>query len=85
MVAAKLAQIEGFQARQLAQRYAPDKSDTTLPPYWKTARRERRRVRLRDAFAWFATLIIVGGIIGLAAQVLVGPALNGEKPFVARQ
>lgn len=82
---AKLAQLEGFQARQLAQRYAPDRTEPTLPAYWKSARRERRRVRLRDGVAWIATMIIIGGIMAVAAQVLVGPALNGEKPFVAQQ
>lgn len=80
-----MAQIEGQQARQLAQRYAPDRTGPALPDYWKTARRERRRVRLRDGVAWIATMIIVGGIMAVAAQVLLGPALNGEKPFIARQ
>ena len=79
------AQLEGKQARELAQRYAPDRTSPALPAYWKTARRERRRGRLREGFAWLATMIIVGIIIAGAAIVLVGPALRGEKPFIAQQ
>jgi hypothetical protein len=84
-VAENLAQLEGKEARELAQRYAPDRTAPALPAYWKSARRECWRGRLRDGIAWAATMIIVGGIIAAAAYVLVGPALRGEKPFVAQQ
>ena len=79
------AQLEGKQARELAQRYAPDRTGPTLPPYWKSARRERWQGRLRDGMAWIATVLVIGIIIAGAAIVLVGPALRGEKPFVAQQ
>lgn len=85
VVAERLAQLEGKQVREMAQRYAPDRMAPSLPPYWKSARRQRWRGRLRDGVAWMATMIIVGGIIAAAAGVLVGPALRGEKPFVAQQ
>lgn len=85
VIAERLAQIEGKQVREMAQRYAPDRTGPALPPYWKSARRERRRGRLRDAVAWIATVFIIGSIIAGAAIVLVGPALRGEKPFVAQQ
>jgi hypothetical protein len=79
------AQLEGKQARELAQRYAPDRTGPTLPAYWKSARRERWREGLRNLSAWVATIFVVGAIIAVAANVLVGPALRGERPFVARQ
>jgi hypothetical protein len=69
----------------MAQRYAPDRTGPALPAYWKRARRERWRGRFRDALAWTATVFIIGSIIAGAAIVLVGPALRGEKPFVAQQ
>lgn len=79
------AQLEGERARELAQRYAPDRTGPALPAYWKSARRERRRGRLREAIAWLATVFVIGGIIAGAAIALVGPALRGEKPFIAQQ
>ena len=79
------AQLEGKEARELAQRYAPDRTETTLPPYWKSARRERRRGRVREGIAWIATVFVIGSIIAGAAIALLGPELRGEKPFVAQQ
>jgi hypothetical protein len=79
------AQLEGKEARELAQRYAPDRTGPSLPPYWKSARRQRRHGRLRDGVAWIATVLVIGIIIAGTAIVLVGPALRGEKPFVAQQ
>ncbi len=79
------AQLEGKRARELAQRYAPDRTGPALPAYWRTARRDRWRGRLREGIAWLATVFVIGCIIAGAAIVLVGPALRGEKPFIARQ
>lgn len=79
------AQLEGKEARELAQRYAPDRTEPTLPPYWKSARRERRRGRVREGIAWIATVFVIGSIIAGAAIALLGPELRGEKPFVAQQ
>ncbi len=73
------AQLEGKEARELAQRYAPDRTEPALPAYWKTSRRERRRGRLRDAMAWIATVFVIGSIIAGAAIVLIGPAAAGRK------
>lgn len=85
VAAARIAQQEGRQVREMAQRYAPERTGPALPDYWKSARRERWRGRFRDGVAWMATVLVIGSILAGAAIVLVGPALRGEKPFVAQQ
>jgi hypothetical protein len=86
VIAQRIAQREGDEARELAQRYAPGKkAGPNLPDYWKSARRARWRDALHSVVAWTATIVIVAAIVAAAAHVLVGPALRGDPPFVARE
>jgi hypothetical protein len=47
-------------------------------PWVKSAQRRRLRTRLSDTGSWLVTIVIVGGMIGVAATYLAGPRPNVE-------
>ena len=47
-------------------------------PWIKSAQRRRNKMRLSDAASWLVTIVIMGGVIGVAATYLVGPRPNSE-------
>lgn len=47
-------------------------------PWIKSAQRRRNKARLSDAVSWLVTIVIMGGMIGVAATYLAGPRPNPE-------
>jgi hypothetical protein len=42
-------------------------------PWVKSAQRRRYKMRLSDAASWLVTIVVMGGMIGVAATYLTGP------------
>jgi hypothetical protein len=47
-------------------------------PWINSARQRRRKTRASDMASWLVTIVIVGGMIGVAATYLTGPRPNSE-------
>jgi hypothetical protein len=63
-----------------ATRHPPSVADL---PWVKSAQRRRHKMRLSDVTSWLVTLVIMGGMIGVAATYLSGPRHSPEP--VAQQ
>lgn len=64
--------------RGVIARAAPRPPSVADLPWVKSAQRRRNKARLSETASWLVTIMIMGGIIGVAATYLAGPRPNSE-------